>query len=172
MQPQINREKVSRLQRHAGPKAQRFANFGAVLASSTRMKRVLAVDDDRGVLETLTEALTSKGYEVVAADQAEEGLRLFKEQAFDVVLLDLHMPGKNGFELYRELGDARDVPVLFVSGYSQAFSPATPGFADLWTGQFSLGRTDVLYKPFHLSSLFDKVEALIGSAEVTTNGSR
>ena len=136
------------------------------------MKRVLAVDDERGVLQTLSEALTAKGYEVLTADQAVGALDLFRGGRFDLVLLDLQMPGKNGFELYREFTSTREVPVLFVSGYSRLFSPATPGFADLWTGQFSLGRTDILYKPFTLSSLFEKVEALIGSGEVTANGIR
>jgi CheY-like chemotaxis protein len=136
------------------------------------MKRVLAVDDEPGVLQTFSEALTAKGYEVLTTDQAVGALDLFRDGRFDLVLLDLQMPGKNGFELYREFTSTREVPVLFVSGYSRLFSPATPGFADLWTGQFSLGRTDILYKPFTLSSLFEKVEALIGSGEVTANGIR
>ncbi len=135
------------------------------------MKRLLAVDDDHSVLETLVEALTAKGYEVLTADSADGALGLLRSQAFDLVLLDYRMPGKNGFELYRELGGAQDVPVLFVSGCPSSFSPTTPGFADLWTEQFSLGRTDILYKPFSLASLFEKVEALIGP-EVTTDGIR
>ena len=136
------------------------------------MKRVLAVDDEPGVLQTLSESLGAKGYEVVTTDRADDALRLFRDQTFDLVLLDLQMPGKNGFELYREFGSVREVPVLFVSGYSRLFSPTSPGFSDLWTGQFSLGRTDILYKPFTLPSLFEKVEALIGSSEVTADGIR
>ena len=136
------------------------------------MKRLLAVDDNHLVLETLVEALTAKRYEVLTADNADAALELLRSQTFDLVLLDLQMPGKNGFELYRELGAMQqEVPVLFVSGHSQSFSPATPGFADLWTEQFSLGHTDILYKPFELSSLFEKVEALIGAA-VTIDGNR
>jgi DNA-binding response OmpR family regulator len=135
------------------------------------MKRLLAVDDDPRILEILVDALTTKGYEVLTADHADGALDLLRSRAFDLVLLDLQMPGKNGFELYRELGAMQEVPVLFVSGCSGSFSPTTPGFADLWTGQFSLGRTDILYKPFQLSDLFEKVEALIG-AEVTADGIR
>lgn len=133
------------------------------------MKRLLVVDDDPSILETLVDVLTAKGYEVLTADQADGALSLLRRQAFDLVLLDYQMPGKNGFEVYRELGATQEVPVLFVSGCSRSFSPTTPGFADLWTEQFSRGRTDVLYKPFELSALFEKVEALIG-AEVTADG--
>jgi len=135
------------------------------------VKRLLAVDDDHSILETLVEALTTRGYEVLTADRADGALSLLRSQAFDLVLLDFQMPGKNGFELYRELGTIQEVPVLFVSGCAPSFSPATPGFADLWTEQFSLGRTDILYKPFALSLLFEKVEALIG-AEVKADGIR
>jgi CheY-like chemotaxis protein len=135
------------------------------------MKRLLAVDDDPLVLATLVEALTIKGHEVLTADNADGALSLLRSQTFDLVLIDYQMPGKNGFELYREFSATQEVPVLFVSGYSRSFSPATPGFADLWTGQFSLGRTDILYKPFTLSALFEKVEALIG-AEETADGIR
>ncbi len=133
------------------------------------MKRLLAVDDDPSVLETLVDALTTKGYEVLTADDADRALSLLRRQVFDLVLLDYQMPGKNGFELYRELSATQQVPVLFVSGCARSFSPTTPGFADLWTEQFSQGRTEVLYKPFTLSSLFEKIEALIG-AEVTPDG--
>jgi DNA-binding response OmpR family regulator len=135
------------------------------------MKRLLAVDDDHLILETLVDALTTRGYEVLTADNANIALDLLRRQAFDLVLLDYQMPGKNGFELYRELGATQEVPVLFVSGCAPSFSPTTPGFADLWTEQFSLGRTDILYKPFTLSALFEKVEALIG-AEVKADGIR
>jgi two-component system response regulator VicR len=140
--------------------------------SSVAVKRVLAVDDEAEVLLALSESLGAKGYEAVTTDRADEALKLFRDQAFDLVLLDIQMPDKNGFELYRELGSVREVPVLFVSGYSRLFSPASPGFSDLWTGQFSLGRTDILYKPFTLASLLEKVEALIGNSEVTANGIR
>ncbi|MGO9246269.1 MAG: two-component system response regulator [Verrucomicrobiia bacterium] len=133
------------------------------------MKRLLAVDDDPSVLETLVDALTTKGYEVLTADCADGVHDLLRSQAFDLVLLDYQMPGKNGFELYHELGATQDVPVLFVSGCARSFSPTTPGFTDLWTEQFSLGRTDILYKPFTLSALFEKVEALIGT-EVKADG--
>ena len=134
------------------------------------MKSILAVDDDRWVLETLRDALTIKGYEVHTSESADDALQRLGSRAFDLVLLDLHMPGKDGFQLYRELFSVQEVPVLFVSGCSRSFSPTSPGFSAVWTEKFSLGQTDILYKPFKLACLFDKVEALIGEAEVEANG--
>ncbi len=136
------------------------------------MKSILAVDDDHWILETLTDALTFKGYEVLTSNGADDALNVLRSRTVDLVLIDLQMPGKNGFELYHELFSIQCVPVLFVSGCSRSFSPASPGFTDLWTQQFSLGQTDILYKPFKLASLFEKVEALIGEAEVEANGQR
>jgi DNA-binding response OmpR family regulator len=136
------------------------------------MKRVLAVDDEPGILQTFSEALTTKGYEVVTTDQAVGAPELLRSGRFDLILLDLQMPGKNGFELYREFTSTREVPILFVSGFADRFSPTSPEFAELWIGQFSFGRTDILYKPFTLSSLLEKVEQLIGSGEVTAHGIR
>jgi DNA-binding response OmpR family regulator len=134
------------------------------------MKTILAVDDDRWVLETLKDALAIKGYEVLTADCADAALDTLKRRALDLVLLDLNMPGKSGFNLYNELTAVQEVPVLFVSGCSRSFSPKSAGFTELWTEKFSLGRTDILYKPFKLSCLFEKVEALVGEAEVAANG--
>ena len=134
------------------------------------MKSILAVDDDRWILETLTDALTTKGYEVLTSSSADDALGVLHSRTVDLVLIDLQMPGKDGFELYRELFAVQDVPVLFVSGCSHSFSPKSAGFTDLWTHQFSLGQTDILYKPFRLVSLFEKVEALIGEAGVEANG--
>jgi len=136
------------------------------------MKRILAVDDDPKILEALSAALATKRYEVVTINNSDAALKLIQEQPFDLVLLDLFMPGKNGFDLYREFAPTQNIPVLFVSGYSQSFSPSSSGFRELWTEQFSLGQTDILYKPFRLASLFEKVEALIGTAEVAANGNR
>jgi DNA-binding response OmpR family regulator len=134
------------------------------------MKTILAVDDDRWVLETLKDALAIKGYEVLTADHADVALDVLKQRSLDLVLLDLNMPGKNGFQFYNELSARQETPVLFVSGCSRSFSPKSPGFKELWTEKFSLGHTDILYKPFALSLLFEKVEALVGEAEVAQNG--
>jgi DNA-binding response OmpR family regulator len=133
------------------------------------MKTILAVDDDTSILETLKDALAARGYTVLAATSVDEAMDVLRQQRPDLLLLDFNMPGKNGFALYSALESSQRIPVLFVSGCSQSFSPLTEGFTDIWTNGFTLGMTDILYKPFSISLLYDKVEALIGDSGLVEN---
>lgn len=134
------------------------------------MKKILAVDDENSVLEVLKDVLTDRGYDVTTTTNPDEALRKLQAEPVDLVLLDVVMPGKNGFTLCKELGSHRKVPVLFVSGCPKMFAPESEEFSDIWSTQFSLGCTDVLYKPFTLDRLYEKVESLIGSPEVASHG--
>ena len=89
------------------------------------MKRILAIDDDRWVLETLKDALTERGYEVFTADCADDALRILEDNEISLVLLNLNVPGKNGFSVYSELEASKHVPVLFVSACPRSFSAAS-----------------------------------------------
>jgi DNA-binding response OmpR family regulator len=135
------------------------------------MKTILSIDDDKWVLETMKEALSLKGYQVLVADHPDEALRILKETPVDLVMLDLNMPGKNGFALYTELGSPPRMPVLFASACSRSFSAASPEFQKIWTDGFALGMTDILYKPFSLATLYEKVEGLIGDSGVVEHES-
>lgn len=133
------------------------------------MKTILTLDDDKWVLETLTLALTARGFDVVSAETPEAALKILTNQPIALLLLDLNMPGKNGFEFYGELATALRVPVLFVSGCSRSFSAKSDKFMQLWTSHFTEGMTDILYKPFSIAQLYDKVESLIGESSTVTN---
>ena len=65
---------------------------------------ILVVDDDPALLQSLKEILEAEGYEVTTAADGESGLRCLKEQAFDLVLSDLALPGLDGMELLKYLG--------------------------------------------------------------------
>jgi DNA-binding response OmpR family regulator len=131
------------------------------------MKTILSIDDDPWVLETLKDALTPRGYQVLTTTSAAEAVQLLSQHKIDLVLLDLGMPDKNGFVLYRELEAVQPVPVMFISGCSRSFGADSEQFLALWTNEFLNGTTDILYKPFSLELLYEKVEALIGVDEVT-----
>ena len=128
------------------------------------MKTLLCIDDDEWVLETLHEALILQGYRVLTTKTAAEAPAFLRVAKVDLVLLDLNMPGKNGFTLFRELRAVAAVPILFVSACSRSFNAESPAFVDLYQHEFREGRTDILYKPFALSLLYEKVESLIGEA--------
>lgn len=134
------------------------------------MKTILAVDDDKSILDVLRDVLVARGYEVLTASSVDEAMDILRQQRrLDLVLLDLNMPGKNGFALYSALESSQRIPVLFVSGCSQSFSPLTEGFTSIWTNGFTLGMTDILYKPFSISLLYEKVEALVGDSGLVEN---
>jgi DNA-binding response OmpR family regulator len=129
------------------------------------MKKILVIDDEPWMLEVTREALVEKGYQVWTAENPDAAFRVLAEQTIDLVLLDLELPGKNGFAVCEEINSHATVPVLFISGCTRSFSCDREDFVSVWENQFSQGLIDILYKPFHLPLLYEKVEALIGASE-------
>jgi DNA-binding response OmpR family regulator len=84
----------------------------------TAKKRILAVDDDTTALNALRQILSTKGYEVVTATDAEEGMELLSREAFDLAILDVSLPGISGFEMCRRIRaepGTRELPVIFLT---------------------------------------------------------
>jgi DNA-binding NtrC family response regulator len=130
------------------------------------MRKILSVDDDKGVLECLKATLEAKGYEVITTSNPSQAASIMREQELCLVLLDIRMPEKNGFEIFTELKKRyHELPVMFVTGYPKSFSMETEGVTDMLQKEFADGNTDILYKPFKPAVLYEKVEALIGSPE-------
>ncbi|OVE73486.1 hypothetical protein BVX94_03845, partial [bacterium B17] len=123
------------------------------------MKRIVAIDDEPEILKCLENALKTKGYTLTITNDPEAGLEILKaEDDISLALLDIRMPKKNGFELYRELREVRKLPVLFVTAFTKSFSTKSNEVLDMWQSEFADGTTDIIYKPFTLESLFEKVE--------------
>ena len=134
------------------------------------MKKLLSIDDEPAILDCLRQALAHHGYDIAVTDDPEEGLRIFREEDIALALLDIKMPGKSGFEIYREMRAEKAVPVLFVTAYPRSFNAESDEVMRMWKEEFADGTTDIIYKPFDLKDLFDKVEALIGSPEESQDG--
>ncbi|MBM4425023.1 MAG: response regulator [Chloroflexi bacterium] len=82
------------------------------------MTKILIVDDECDVRESLSDALTDAGFQVAAAPDGAEALILIAEQAFDLVLLDMMMPGIDGIQLIRVLDRiAPGLPLIGLTGY-------------------------------------------------------
>jgi DNA-binding response OmpR family regulator len=84
----------------------------------TAKKRILAVDDDTTALNALRQILSTKGYDVVTATDAEEGMELLSREAFDLAILDVSLPGISGFEMCRRIRaepGTRELPVIFLT---------------------------------------------------------
>jgi twitching motility two-component system response regulator PilH len=86
------------------------------------MARVLIVDDSPTETYKITEILSRHGYEVLAADNGEEGVALAKKEMPDIVLMDIVMPGINGFQATRQLtknGSTAHIPIIIVTTKDQ-----------------------------------------------------
>jgi two-component system alkaline phosphatase synthesis response regulator PhoP len=82
--------------------------------------RVLIVEDEPTLVLTLTDRLRAEGYEVAAAETGEEGLRLAHDGSFDIILLDVALPGKGGFDVLRDLRQLRvETPVVMLTARGQ-----------------------------------------------------
>jgi CheY-like chemotaxis protein len=135
---------------------------GPVQAHSRRevamAKRILVVDDDENILSLERTILEQKGFHVTTAGGGEEALRLLREQAFDLVLLDVMMPDKDGFEVCRLIKQdprTKAVPVIFLT--------ARGGGEALAEG-FESGAVMYINKPFTANKLLTIVNAMLGQA--------
>ena len=81
------------------------------------MKKVLIVDDEPIVLDVLQRILSRLGYNAVVADTGEDAMEKYSEQSFDIVILDVLMPRKNGFEIAQEMKQLKsDQKIVMITG--------------------------------------------------------
>ncbi|KWX78983.1 chemotaxis protein CheY [Paenibacillus riograndensis] len=113
------------------------------------MSRILIIDDEVALVLLLTDELQAKGHEVLAAYDGNEGVRLADSEP-DLVILDIMMPGMNGFEVCRSIRDRVSCPIIFLS--------ARQSEADRVRG-LTLGGDDYVIKPFGLRELLARIEA-------------
>jgi two-component system alkaline phosphatase synthesis response regulator PhoP len=119
-------------------------------------ERVLLIEDEPGLRLTLSDRLRSEGYIVAAASDGEEGLRLATEEPFDLIVLDLMLPRKSGFDVCRDLRQGGyATPVLMLTARGQTIDKVVG---------LKLGADDYLTKPFEMAELLARVEALLRRA--------
>lgn len=120
------------------------------------MKRLLLVEDERGLVMTLTDRLTREGYSVETTADGESALERATSEAFDLVLLDVMLPQMNGFDVLRELRRRSvDVPIIMLTARGQ--------IVDRVVG-LKLGADDYVTKPFEMVELLARIEAKLRRA--------
>jgi len=115
-------------------------------------RRILVVDDEAGLRRMVAAYLASDGFEVVEAAGRAEALRLFREKRPDLVLLDVVMPGSDGFEVLREIRAESDVPVIMLTARVEE--------VDRVVG-LTVGADDYVTKPFSPRELTARIRAVL-----------
>lgn len=119
-------------------------------------KRILVVEDEPGLVLTLTDRLKAEGYEVDAVADGDEAVMKAVDGAFDLIVLDVMLPGKDGFDVCREVRQqGLEVPILFLTARGEV--------TDKVVG-LKLGGDDYLTKPFDMLELTARVGALLRRA--------
>jgi DNA-binding response OmpR family regulator len=120
---------------------------------------VLIGEDDANLRHGLVATLESDGYDVTAASDGAQALKLFPQGKFDLVILDVMMPRQNGYDVCRELrGQGATVPILFLTAKGEE--------VDKVVG-LKLGADDYVLKPFGVHELLARVEALLRRSRQT-----
>ena len=115
--------------------------------------RILIAEDDANIRLGLVATLESEGYAVTAAADGAQALRLFPQQKFDLVVLDIMMPKASGYDVCRDLrGRGATVPVLFLTAKGEEIDKVVG---------LKLGADDYVTKPFGVHELLARVEALL-----------
>lgn len=117
-------------------------------------KKILVVDDDYEIIESIRYALEGEGYEVLIARDGNQGLALAEREDPDLMILDMMMPKRSGFLVLEKLRRLRDepMPVIMITGNEGSRHKA---YAEL------LGVSDYIRKPFAIDRLLKAVETLI-----------
>ena len=129
------------------------------VADPMAQPRILIIEDERGLVQSLTWYFNREGYDTVVASDGQEGLRKAQTIIPDVILLDLMLPGLSGLEVCRELraGErTRAVPIIMITARAEE--------TDQVVG-FSMGADDYVTKPFSNKVLLQRVKALLRRVE-------
>ena len=123
-------------------------------------KRILIVEDAVDLARVVGDRFRSEGYQVEAVSDGESAVQAMDEGSYDVMLLDVMLPGMNGFDVCREVRRrSRDTPILMLTARSET--------VDKIVG-LRLGADDYVTKPFDLGELVARVEALLRRASRTS----
>lgn len=115
------------------------------------MTDILIVEDDRELADLLTDFLREEGYTVSRADSGERAVQLFERYGAKLVVLDINLPGMNGFAVCSKLRENADTPILIVSSRTEK--------EDKLNG-FDLGADDYIEKPYDIDILIAKIKGI------------
>jgi two-component system alkaline phosphatase synthesis response regulator PhoP len=119
--------------------------------------KILIVDDEEDLREMLNYNLTKSMYEVIEVSNGEEALDILEKESVDLVVLDIMMPGKDGYEVCKELRiKGNKVPILFLTAKNDDYDEILG---------LELGADDYIKKPFNLRALISRIRTILRRTE-------
>jgi DNA-binding response OmpR family regulator len=115
------------------------------------MRRILIIEDEQNLIRFLELELEHEGFAVASAGDGREGLELALEQEWDLILLDLMLPGLNGLEVCRRIRAAKNTPVIMLTARDSVMDKV---------GGLDSGADDYMPKPFAIEELLARIRAL------------
>ena len=128
------------------------------MARPTRVLRILVVDDDPAMVGAITALVGTEGHQVITAYDGLTAVRRYREERPDIVLLDLAMPGPDGFTVAGRIRAEGDAPIVVVSGESSEEAKVRA---------LGIGADDYLVKPFGRGELLARIAAVMRRADRT-----
>jgi DNA-binding response OmpR family regulator len=120
------------------------------------MKKILIVEDDQSIAHLQKDYLELSGFEVKITNSGTEGLQILAEETFDLVILDIMLPGVDGFQVLKTIREKEDIPVLLVSARAEELYKIKG---------LGLGADDYITKPFSPGELVARVGAHLNKYE-------
>ena len=114
--------------------------------------KILLVEDDRLIIENLTEFLKGEGFEVQYAEGQEKAMRLLEEQEFDLILLDVTLAQGNGYSACTQIKSRYEIPIIFLAALDDEFSVVTG---------LEMGADDYISKPFRPRELVSRMRTVL-----------
>lgn len=116
------------------------------------MTKILIVEDDKGIIENLTEYLEGEGFAVISANGQTKALELVEKEKLDLVLLDVSIADGNGFAVCSAIKAEYNIPVIFLTASGDEYSTVTG---------FNLGADDYIAKPFRPRELVSRIKNIL-----------
>lgn len=116
------------------------------------MTKILIVEDDKGIIDNLTEFLANEGYRILSANGQKRALELVEKENIDLVLLDISIADGNGFSVCSAIKADYNIPVIFLTASGDEYSTVTG---------FNLGADDYIAKPFRPRELVSRIKNIL-----------
>lgn len=121
---------------------------------------ILLVEDDRMIIENLTEFLKTEGFQVWSADGQEKAMKILRNQHFDLILLDITLAQSNGYSTCTQIKSHYEIPIIFLTALDDEFSVVTG---------LDMGADDYISKPFRPRELVSRMRTVLRRNSKTPN---